>query len=160
MLEKPIVGRRIQQLRKEQKMTQGKLARELSNYIGTATPIAVSTVSQWELENKNPGYENIMGIADYFDVSVDYLLGRTSERRWENGNNSFKLKDNIIEISYEELSVYDGRPIYFISDIQDCTNVWSVYDALTNCLSCKQYRIKAAEQYKYFTFPLEEDFDV
>ena len=35
-----------------------------------------STISYWKNGKKTPSAENLIIIADYFDVSVDYLLGR------------------------------------------------------------------------------------
>ena len=39
------------------------------------------TVSQYVNGISEPGYDTLVKIADYFDVSVDYLLGRTKDRR-------------------------------------------------------------------------------
>lgn len=41
------------------------------------------TVSQYVNGISEPGYETLIKIADYFDVSVDYMLGRTKDRRKE-----------------------------------------------------------------------------
>lgn len=39
------------------------------------------TVSQYVNGVSEPGYDTLVKIADHFDVSVDYLLGRTKDRR-------------------------------------------------------------------------------
>lgn len=41
------------------------------------TGIAQSTFSDWKNGKSVPGAEKLKTIADYFDVSVDYILGRT-----------------------------------------------------------------------------------
>lgn len=44
------------------------------------------TIRRWE--KQTPGVDKIQKVADYFDVSVDYLLGRTEDR-----NPSSKVTD-------------------------------------------------------------------
>ena len=36
----------------------------------------------YRLKTQNPGADKLQSIADYFDVSVDYLLGRTDKKRY------------------------------------------------------------------------------
>lgn len=60
---------RLKSLRREYKLNQGELA--------NAIHVAQTTVSQWENNGKMPGIDMLIRIADYFDVSTDYLLGRT-----------------------------------------------------------------------------------
>ena len=42
--------------------------------------IAQSTVGGWEAGKREPNYETTSRLADFFDVSVDYLLGRTDQK--------------------------------------------------------------------------------
>ena len=65
-------GSRIIQLRDEQEMSR----RELSKKLG----IAYQTLSKYETDSRFPDRETLMIIADSFEVSVDYLLGRTEQR--------------------------------------------------------------------------------
>lgn len=44
--------------------------------IAAALGVSPSTVSGWETENRQMDYDTLIKIADYFDVSIDYLLGR------------------------------------------------------------------------------------
>lgn len=44
------------------------------------TGIAQSTLSDWKLGKSVPSTENMLKIAEYFDVSVDYLLGKTDTK--------------------------------------------------------------------------------
>lgn len=41
--------------------------------------ISSGVISKWKNENTLPNGENLVKIADYLDVSVDYLLGRTDD---------------------------------------------------------------------------------
>lgn len=66
---------RIKQLRKSKHITMEQLA--LS--IGVGQP----TVSRWESEKFLPTLENWQALADYFNVSVEYLQGYLiAECRW------------------------------------------------------------------------------
>lgn len=60
---------RLQQLRKEKGITQLKLAMDLG--------MSQNTVSRYESGKREADYHTLILFADYFHVSVDYLLGRT-----------------------------------------------------------------------------------
>lgn len=66
------LGDRIRELRIELDLEQKELAKILNVHKGT--------ISNWENNKRNPDNEMISKIADYFKVSVDYLLGRTDEK--------------------------------------------------------------------------------
>ncbi len=55
-------------LRKE----KGMSLKELASYFGTSPQV----FSRYEREEHQPDFETIIKIADFFDVSIDYLLGR------------------------------------------------------------------------------------
>ncbi|AOY78145.1 helix-turn-helix domain-containing protein [Clostridium formicaceticum] len=60
---------RLKQLRKEKKLTQEDLAIQLNK--------TRSTVAGYETERKEPDYDTLKKIAEFFDVSIDYLLGHS-----------------------------------------------------------------------------------
>lgn len=62
---------RLKDLRKNAHMTQVQLAKELH--------VAPNTLCNWENGNRTPDAETLKRIADYFDVTVDYLLDYDSE---------------------------------------------------------------------------------
>ncbi len=64
-----MIGKRIKELRGNQNITQ----EELSKRLGVST----SMVGMYETEARNPSYEVLLRIADYFNVSTDYILGNT-----------------------------------------------------------------------------------
>lgn len=66
-----MLGQRIRSLRKEKKITQ----QDLANYL----KLGKSTISQYENNINEPDTTTIQKIADFFNVSVDYLFGRTDE---------------------------------------------------------------------------------
>lgn len=72
---------RIKELRKEKKLTQ--------EAFGALFGIKKSTVSMYENGNSSPDDELKGRIADYFDVSIDYLLGRSNKRCFEFEHTAF-----------------------------------------------------------------------
>lgn len=63
---------KLKELRKEKGISQLKLAMDLS--------MNQNTISRYETEERQADYETLIKIADYFKVSIDYLLGRTENR--------------------------------------------------------------------------------
>ena len=39
-----------------------------------------NTISRYETGERQAGYDELIKIADYFNVSIDYLLGRTEDK--------------------------------------------------------------------------------
>ena len=62
------IGKRIKKLRFDKEITQ----EELGKIIGVST----SMVGMYETNARKPSYDVLIKIADYFEVSTDYLLGR------------------------------------------------------------------------------------
>ncbi|EFY03115.1 helix-turn-helix domain-containing protein [Streptococcus dysgalactiae] len=63
----------------------------------------------YNLKTKKPNAERISEIADYFQVSTDYLLGRTDNPAIANGTTGQKTID-FKEIAAQSMS-YDGKPL-------------------------------------------------
>ena len=61
---------------KECRKNIGKTQRELAVDLG----ISGSGYQNYELGNREPNHETTVKIADYFGVSVDYLLGRDIQK--------------------------------------------------------------------------------
>lgn len=64
------LGDKLKELREEKELT----TREMSKILN----IGKSTFSNYENDVRRPDYDTLSKIADYFDVSIDYLLGRTT----------------------------------------------------------------------------------
>ncbi|MBT9282088.1 MAG: helix-turn-helix domain-containing protein [Hydrogenibacillus schlegelii] len=62
---------RLVHLRKSRGLTQQEIADKLK--------ISRSTYAQYELGRRRPDYETLLGLANIFNVSIDYLLGRTDD---------------------------------------------------------------------------------
>lgn len=63
---------RLKQLRDERKISQAAVAKELG--------VSRYAVYAYEKGKSAPSLDGLIMLADYFDVSVDYLLGRTDVR--------------------------------------------------------------------------------
>lgn len=102
------VYERIENLRKSRSLSQGKLEKELGFSNGS--------ISKWK--NSTPTYERIQKIADYFDVSVNYLM--TGEVEPEKKENVLTHRDErdiekILNQTKEQLLsqeglMFDGKP--------------------------------------------------
>ncbi len=62
-------GEILKKLRNEKNMTQEDLAQVLN--------FKRSTVAGYETDDREPDFKTLIKISDYFNVSVDYLLGTT-----------------------------------------------------------------------------------
>lgn len=58
-------------IRKEKKSTQKQVA--------IASGVTERNYQDWEYGNTKPGFDALIALADYFDVSLDYLVGRSDE---------------------------------------------------------------------------------
>lgn len=68
-----MIFERIRNLRED----NDKKQQELANYLN----VKQTTYSKYELGKINIPIEVFMKLADYYDVSVDYLLDRTSKKK-------------------------------------------------------------------------------
>lgn len=75
-----VFGHMLQQLRESMKFSQAALSKKLG--------VAQSTVGMWESGKREPDYDTLMQIANYFHVPVDYLLGNRLTADSENPNKS------------------------------------------------------------------------
>lgn len=65
--------KRITQLREQHKIKQADLAKHMG--------ISQGTLSNWETGKHEPGNDHLQKLADYFGVSIDYLMERTVDPR-------------------------------------------------------------------------------
>ena len=106
---------RLKELRKKNNVTLQKLADYLH--------IANSAISQYENEKREPSFDIVSKIADYFNVSIDYLLGRENTEPIEFNRDVIKvpvfgcipagipvdmIEDTLIE-DYEEIDAKLAR---------------------------------------------------
>lgn len=63
---------RLKKLREERNISQLKLSLDLN--------VNQNTISRYENLEREADYETLIKIADYFNVTLDYLLGRTKNK--------------------------------------------------------------------------------
>ena len=61
---------RLKELREQRRISQVFLGMELG--------MSQNTISRYETGTREADYETLIAFADYFNVSLDYLLGRTN----------------------------------------------------------------------------------
>ncbi|GGK32982.1 transcriptional regulator [Caldalkalibacillus thermarum] len=80
---------RLKKLRKNHDLTQQKLA----DHLGLKRP----TYAKYETGENQPDPDTLKKIADFFNVSVDYLLGRTDDPTPPGVNTVFYDLDGLTE---------------------------------------------------------------
>ncbi len=81
-----LVGRRLKELRRVFGITQQELGKILN--------VTKATICCYEKETRSPTLENLIDLSDYFEVTIDYLLGRDYLVRDNNtGKNIFISKE-------------------------------------------------------------------
>lgn len=103
---------RLKQLRNEKKINQ----RELANFL----KVAPSTISMYESGQREPNFEVLESLADFFNVDLNYLLGKsdkTTKLMLENEQKPQGLKIPVLG------TVAAGIPISAVEDILDYEEV-------------------------------------
>jgi transcriptional regulator with XRE-family HTH domain len=92
-----MLGERIANLRKQKKLSQYDLAERLGFSRGK--------LANYEQGSRQPDFDTLKLIADFFDVSIDFLLGRTDEPTQESENTEFQefINDPELQRWYKDL---------------------------------------------------------
>lgn len=83
------IGKQLKKLREEQEISQ----QELADYL----TISRQTISKWELGKSLPDIENVVRIADYFNISVDVLIGRKKASFFESLFGGKERRQNLMD---------------------------------------------------------------
>lgn len=81
---------RLRKLREEKDITQKELA--------TILGIGSTAVNGYEMGINTPTFDRLIKLADYFNVSIDYLCGRTPLKSVAQENNIFDIADKLQSI--------------------------------------------------------------
>lgn len=94
-----ITFERIKELAKQ----QGKSLNKIEEELGYGKNVL------YRLKDSKPSAERLEELANYFDVSVDYLLGRTDNPK--NLTKDCKTKDLTVEEALDSVMSYDGKTL-------------------------------------------------
>ena len=90
---------RLKKLRIDSGYTQEQLAKKLG--------ITKSRLGMYEIGQRNPDFETLELIADFFNVDMNYLLGKSSTKQalLQNYDVDIERKDNFVNLSDKELKL-------------------------------------------------------
>ncbi len=92
-------GDRLKLLREEKDIKQSDLAKKFN--------ISASTIGMYEQNRRNPDFTLLSYLADFFNVSVDYLLCRTDIRNYEEYTIAAHTDDRTQQLSDEDRKQLD-----------------------------------------------------
>ena len=98
---------RLRGLREQRGLSQGEAAKRIG--------IARTTYSNYEAGNREPDIDTLIRMADFYDVSIDYLVGRTNDPKMTFSEAERFIYDKL-ELSDEEIMsqvdmYYDGMKL-------------------------------------------------
>ncbi|MBX6333744.1 helix-turn-helix domain-containing protein [Candidatus Saccharibacteria bacterium] len=101
------LGNRLRALREKRKLTQKELAEKLN--------IPNQNISNYERDFRQPDYETLQTLADFFDVTTDYLLGRSSNlpqlTKKDEKDIAKKMESILEEMDSDTALAFDGEPM-------------------------------------------------
>ena len=93
-------GERLKELRQEKNMFATQLAKILE--------VESATISNWEKDIRTPKKDMLIKIADYFDCSLDYLVGRTDNK--DSKVISSEYENHMVSFEIDRKYPYDLSP--------------------------------------------------
>ena len=101
-----IVATRLKALRHGLGLSQMELGKKLG--------VTQSAVNRYENSQSEASYQNLLKYADFFDVSLDYLYGRTDQPQGKLHDFKPKVEDNedmrlFIEMCFDPNSPMSGK---------------------------------------------------
>jgi len=137
---KPAIDRRLTLLRREKKISQRQAARDLG--------VSQALLSHYEKGARKPNLQFICDACDYYDVTADFLLGRSFARdgsviKAAEVTNAAEEKDNVLRglastLMQKKLAV-NSTSILF--DVMDKTRDAKLIKAAANYLGLTYYKL-------------------
>ena len=112
-------GEKLKALREEKKISQSELANTFN--------LSQSTIAYYEANKKQPNFKTIIQLADYFNVTIDYLLDRTDIKTLSKiiesePNQTEILAMNIFKELKPEFQEYVLQQINHLLELQEKNN--------------------------------------
>ena len=101
-----VFAERLKELRTEAHLTQVELAKKLG--------IGQSSYADWERGKKNPTQENLIKIAQFFNIPLDYLVGNKESKEAELDNIELLFRMNSKGLTEEEKEIFKKELIEFM----------------------------------------------
>lgn len=132
-----IFAEKLKALRSEKKVTQ----QQLSELLGVGRP----TIAGYETKGKQPDFDKLIEIAEYFNVSIDYLLGRNpipnsynkdfvESNKSHNNIDASGLPDEDVQKVKEYIELLKQKHQYKQNQ-WECPHWFSIYSYLWNLLN-------------------------
>lgn len=80
----------------------------------------------YNMKTKKPNAERVAAIADYFNVSTDYLLGRTDNPRIASDDTASEYTTEDLRKMARNAKTFDGKPLTD-EDVDAITNIIEIY---------------------------------
>lgn len=115
------LGEILKNLRLEKNLSQGDLAKYLD--------VTRQTISNWEMDKRIPSNEMMEFIADFYNVDMDYLFGKTEIK------NRYRNVSNILKVNYPTKkipiigTIAAGQPILAEEHFEDYIDIESTIEA-------------------------------
>ncbi|MED0665755.1 helix-turn-helix domain-containing protein [Bacillus badius] len=90
-----MLGDRLKELRQQRKLTQEEFAQKMG--------ISRGTYAHYEINKRQPDYGTLQKIADFYNVTTDYLLGRTDSPETKS---TVTVAGQSVSLSPDELRVF------------------------------------------------------
>ncbi len=128
----------IRELRKKRNLSM----KELGKLIG----VSESTISLYENGKRQPDYETLIKISNFFGVSVDYLLGQKSDST--NRDTTFTNNEKRLIEKYRLLDDYGQKAVNHMLDIEfeRCSGLENEQEALYVARSGERGTIKKSKE--------------
>ncbi len=105
---------RLKAERKKNNITQTQLAEKL--YLDR------SSISKYESGKQIPETPTLEKLADFFDVSIDYLLGKTDIRNYEDNSSLNSINENLSTNGLKTLAAHFDEEQFTQDDLDDIEN--------------------------------------